>query len=59
MTTDATRPAESDEAVADLCDLALVMARAATDTGRRTSLDDVLKEIGHTRDSLAALPDDE
>jgi prevent-host-death family protein len=43
----------------DLRDLALVLARAATDTGRRTSLDDVLAAFGHTRDSLAALPEDD
>jgi prevent-host-death family protein len=53
------RLAELDEAAADLRDLALVLARAATDTGRRTSLDDVLEAFGHTRESLAALPDDE
>jgi prevent-host-death family protein len=32
---------------------------AAADTGRRTSLDDVLTAFGHTRESLSALPDDE
>ena len=46
-------------AESDLRDLALVLTRAATDTGRRTSLDDVLAAFGHTRDSLAALPDDD
>jgi prevent-host-death family protein len=54
-----SRLAELEEAAADLRDLALVLARAATDTGRRTSLDDVLEAFGHTRESLTALPDDE
>jgi len=54
-----SRLTELDEAAADLRDLALVLARAATDTGRRTSLDDVLEAFGHTRESLAELPDDE
>jgi prevent-host-death family protein len=54
-----SRLTELEEAAADLRDLALVLARAATDTGRRTSLDDVLEAFGHTRESLAALPDDE
>jgi len=53
------RLAELEEAAADLRDLALVMARAATDTGRRTTLGDVLEAFGHTRESLAGLPDDE
>jgi prevent-host-death family protein len=48
-----------EAAESDLRDLALVLARAATDTGRRTSLDDVLAAFGHTRDSLAALPEDD
>jgi prevent-host-death family protein len=42
----------------DLRDLALVLARQAVDTGNRTSLDVVLEAYGHTRDSLAALPDE-
>jgi prevent-host-death family protein len=46
-------------AESDLRDLALVLARAAADTGGRTSLDDVLAAFGHTRDSLAALPEDD
>jgi prevent-host-death family protein len=53
------RLAEIDEATADLRDLALVLARSVTDSGARTSLDDVLTAFGHTRESLAALPDDE
>ena len=38
---------------ADLRDLALVLSRVATDSGRRTSLDDVIAAYGHTRESLA------
>jgi antitoxin (DNA-binding transcriptional repressor) of toxin-antitoxin stability system len=53
------RLAEIDAAVADLHDLALVLARSATDTGRRTPIDAVLSAFGHTRESLEALPDDE
>lgn len=53
------RLAEIEQAVADLHDLALVLARSATDSGQRTSLDDVLSAFGHTRESLRALPDDE
>jgi prevent-host-death family protein len=49
---------ELDEAAADLRDLALVLARMADDSGRRTSLDDVLTAFGHTRESLAAVEDD-
>ncbi len=48
-----------EAAESDLVDLALVLVRAATDTGRRTSLDDVLTAFGHTRGSLAALPEDD
>ena len=48
-----------EAAESDLRDLALVLSRAATDTGRRTSLDDVLEAFGHTQDSLAALPEDD
>lgn len=53
------RLAELEEAAADLRDLALVLARVVTDTGRRTSIDDVLEAFGHTRESLDAVPDDE
>ncbi len=49
---------ELAELQADLRDLALVLARAFSDTGRRTSFDEVLAAFGHTRESLAALPDD-
>ncbi len=48
-----------ESAESDLRDLALVLTRAAADTGRRTSLDDVLAAFGHTRNSLAALPEDD
>lgn len=54
-----SRLTELEETAADLRDLALVLARAATDTGRRTSFEDVLEAFGQTRESLAALPDDE
>jgi hypothetical protein len=50
---------ELEEAAANLRDLALVLARAVTDTGRRTSLDEVLAAFGHSQESLGALPDDE
>lgn len=50
---------EVEATLDDLRDLALVLARQATDTGRRTSFDDVLAAFGHTRESLAALPDDD
>ena len=53
------RLVEIQEAVSDLHDLALVLTRSATDSGRRTSLDDVLGAFGHTRESLRSLPDDE
>jgi antitoxin (DNA-binding transcriptional repressor) of toxin-antitoxin stability system len=53
------RLAELDEAAADLRDLALVLSRLVSDNGRRTSLDDVLTAFGHTRESLAAIEDEE
>ena len=53
------RLAEIEEATADLRDLALVLARLITDTGRRTSFDEVLTAFGHTRDSLSLVEDDE
>jgi prevent-host-death family protein len=52
------RLAEIEEAAADLLDLALALARVATDTGARTPLDDVLAAFGHTRESLAGTDDD-
>jgi hypothetical protein len=36
-----------------------VLARSVTDAGERIALDDVLTAFGHTRESLAAMPDDE
>lgn len=56
---DVRRLAEIEEAAEDLRDLALVLARSATDSGRRTSFDDVLAAFGHTRESLDAVEDDD
>ncbi|WP_227838643.1 hypothetical protein [Nocardia aurantia] len=53
------RLAELDRAESDLRDLALVLARAATDNGNRAPLDEVLDAFGHTRESLAELDDHE
>jgi len=39
----------------DLVDVALVLARAATDSGRRTSLDEVIEGLGCTREQLQAM----
>lgn len=47
---------ELEAAASDLYDLALVMSRAATDSGRRTSLEDVLEAYGLTVDDLEAAP---
>ncbi|WP_216896592.1 type II toxin-antitoxin system Phd/YefM family antitoxin [Nocardia alni] len=52
------RLAELDRAESDLRDLALVLARTATDSGNRTSLNAVLGAFGHTRESLAELDDE-
>jgi hypothetical protein len=41
----------------DLVDAALVLARTATDDGRRTSLDDVLERSGFTREQLDGMDD--
>ena len=41
----------------DLVDVALVLARAATDTGRRISLDEVITSSGYTREHLDAMDD--
>jgi antitoxin (DNA-binding transcriptional repressor) of toxin-antitoxin stability system len=54
-----TRLAEIEEVASDLHDLALVLVRASTDTGRRMPLDDVITAFGHTRASLTELMDDE
>jgi antitoxin (DNA-binding transcriptional repressor) of toxin-antitoxin stability system len=48
-----------DEMTSDLRDLALVLARAGTDSGRRTPLDEVLAAFGHNRESLANMSEDE
>lgn len=53
------RVAAIEEVFSDLHDLALVLARTAADSGRRTSFDDVLGAFGYSRESLAALPEDE
>src|SRR5437867_2731505 len=50
-----SRLAELEEAAADLHDLALILARTLTDSGRRIPFDDVLAAFGHTRESIAAL----
>jgi prevent-host-death family protein len=49
---------ELSQVAEDLRDLALALARHAVDDGRRTSLDAVLEAYGHTKESLAALPDE-
>lgn len=41
----------------DLVDVALVLARAATDNGRRTSLDEAIEAVGFTRNQLASMDD--
>ena len=41
----------------DLIDVALVLTRAATDTGRRTSLDEVIERFGFSREQLTAMDD--
>jgi hypothetical protein len=40
-------------------DLSQVLARACADSGRRTSLDEVIAGFGHTRESLAAIEDED
>ena len=41
--------------VADAEGVALVLARAATDNGRRASLDDVIEGLGYTRIQLETM----
>lgn len=41
----------------DLTDVALVLARAASDSGNRSSLDDVISSYGYTRQQLASMND--
>ncbi|MFL6117421.1 MAG: hypothetical protein ACJ786_39640 [Catenulispora sp.] len=55
----AGRLAESDEAMADMMDLALVVSRAVTDTGKRVPLTDVMAEFGMSEEQILAIPDDE
>lgn len=40
-----------------LTDAALVLARAAADTGRRTPLDSVIESFGYTRAQLESMAD--
>jgi prevent-host-death family protein len=49
---------EISRTVEDLRDFALALARQTVDSGNRTSLDAVLQAYGHTRESLADLPDE-
>lgn len=39
----------------DLVDVALVLARAASDSGHRTSLDEVIESLGYSREQLEAM----
>lgn len=41
----------------DMLDFALVVARAATDAGARTSLGEVIGSFGYTREQLKNLPE--
>ncbi len=41
----------------DLTDVALVLARAASDSGNRSPLDDVISSYGYTRQQLASMDD--
>lgn len=52
------RFAEIRELEEDLRDMILILAREAADTGRRTSLDDVLGAFGTSRRELEGLEDD-
>lgn len=45
-----------EQAAEDAADLALVASRMATDNGNRTSLDDVMAELGITQADVDALP---
>lgn len=46
------------DAIQDLNDVVLVVARLVTDGDHRTSLDDVMVELGISRDELDAIPDE-
>lgn len=48
-----------EQARADLRDLALVLSRAATDSGERVPFDEVLGAFGLLREELDALPDED
>ena len=51
-------PCDNDECLACYeLDSATVVDRQSQDTGNRTTMNDVLAEFGHTRESLDALPD--
>lgn len=53
------RLAELQSLEADLRTTALILARAATDTGSRTDLDEVIDALGYTRAQLEAEVDDD
>ncbi len=55
----ADRLYEYQEAERDLRDLSLVVARVMSDSGRRTSLDDVITLFGFDRDALAREVDED
>ncbi|WP_253777449.1 hypothetical protein [Goodfellowiella coeruleoviolacea] len=57
--TDANPLTEIKEVIADLRDPVLVHSRMVSDSGRRSSFDDVLAAFGHTREPLAETADDE
>ncbi len=46
-----------DELERTLTDVALVLSRAAVDTGQRTSLEDAIASFGYTRDELNSMDD--
>ena len=49
------RAAEIDELKQDLIDVALLLARAATDNGSRTDLDVAIEAFGFSREELESL----
>lgn len=49
----------AEELEAEFEDLVCVAVRGLTDSGNRTSLDDVLASFGYTREQLAAIPDED
>lgn len=50
---------ELESTASDLCDLAMVLARSVTDSGRRTSLEDVLAAYDLTVDDISNNLDDQ